>query len=478
MAKVLLLIFISLVRSEELDGESCVNLLQASLSVDRSAINQSFLHSPSTSSSSANASSRTLQNISGVSWSASVPSIPIHMLDHGHRSQEDLTRSFALFTGAHVLYASLAFLYEVYSARACDGAEHCTDEKKSERCLDWDVLKMSFMFGVVYAHIFLYITPKATLAYDLLYSPGTSAFSDQSISWMGTCIPGFTLISGIFGQSMNKASLATCVVKCGVAYVTTTFLQYCVGGFHADSIGERWYIVALPFWRIFVSGLFWVCRRFSVPLVLPLCACFVCSDAVIVGLHNKHQPTFQFLPYFAIGCLFPASSWTSFFSNYRVQLAATVGWLCFVYRTFSSNVHSYTVDYFTFSSIDSPPQLSDVQNFMLKLAFVFSWMGLVFLVGRPFQSYAPKFVDVVGACGTRTVYCYLLHWIFVNTLAGHARVGSFLSEKNARFIVVWAFGMSVLVTFAFSSKLTDRIFRPVLFPDVLPLRRLGDYIKQ
>eukprot|EP00928_Gymnodinium_smaydae_P051230 TRINITY_DN3475_c0_g4_i1.p1 TRINITY_DN3475_c0_g4~~TRINITY_DN3475_c0_g4_i1.p1 ORF type:complete len:508 (-),score=41.28 TRINITY_DN3475_c0_g4_i1:339-1805(-) len=481
IAKALLFLFASSVRAGILDGEESVSLLQASFSVNRSVIHGSFQRSSSTSSST-NVSSGAWQNSSGVSRNASNSSVSLHMLADSYRSQKDSTLFFALFTGAHVLYALLAFLYEVYIAKVYDGAGYCAVERKSGRCAEWDLLKMVFMFGVVFGHMYYYVAPIPILEYEhqgLDGSWGVSLLKDISLTLVELCMPGFALVSGIFGQSMNATSLATCTVKCGVVYVATTFLQYCVDGFYLTLIGERWYLLALPFWRVSVSGLFWVCKRLYVPLLLPLCACYLCSDAVLVVLPNTHHPIFQFLPYFAFGCLLPASSWSSFLTNYRVQLSATLFWSCFIVRTFNPKLHRWTeMTYFTFNP-HIPPLLSDAQHFIWKLVCLFSWMGMVFFVIRPFQSYAPKVVDVVCSCGSRTVYCYVLHWIFVASLASYAGVYEFLLKEDSPLLaLVWTYGMSFLATFTFSSKLTERIFRHVLCLDVLNLRQTGDCTKR
>eukprot|EP00928_Gymnodinium_smaydae_P051229 TRINITY_DN3475_c0_g3_i2.p2 TRINITY_DN3475_c0_g3~~TRINITY_DN3475_c0_g3_i2.p2 ORF type:complete len:200 (-),score=6.97 TRINITY_DN3475_c0_g3_i2:1020-1586(-) len=186
MAKCLLLLFAIPVRAKQLDGEDSVTLLQTSFDVGRSLIHGDSGYSASTSPPSSNALSRIWQHTNGVAHNSSYSDVLAHMLDHAHLSQRDFIWPFVLFTGLHILYALLAFLYEM---RTQVDARSCGAVKESGRCVEWDLLKLLFMFGVVLLHTGL-MTHMVPL--------------DTHNCFIVIAMPGFSLISGILDRAWTQ----------------------------------------------------------------------------------------------------------------------------------------------------------------------------------------------------------------------------------------------------------------------------------
>jgi len=407
--------------------------------------------------------------------------------------------------------------------------------KAKVRVIEWDVARLVLSYCVVHMHygVFLNCNPDIESVIGGINFPGVNGMLFACVSQTQRLIfitdvktfdmCGFAFISGVFGTKIDIESL--CRVLCytiGTAYMwlllaNTVLLVTPDTPYWAHSgrdhwswrtLGPAWYLFALAAWRWTISPLFHVARARGFPTQVLFATLLVVSYVLWEATGNGTYPApniipyqyFAFGPFFALGQMLPAATWTKLLQDKRlslVALATAVAWYsCLIgsagFRRWNFVVpwedpvifhlenrgHWPVLPLSLSCGTHELPQCSPsrlVQQlvmhllaFVLKATITLAVIWVAAALARPLHWLLGECLwDVVAGCGSRTFYNYVLHVIFgwyVGARMGIPLLLAMLPEPMWYLAIIV---MAMVSMFAFSCSLSERLFSWVVMPSWL-----------
>mmetsp|Transcript_83200 Transcript_83200/g.185895 ORF Transcript_83200/g.185895 Transcript_83200/m.185895 type:complete len:338 (+) Transcript_83200:44-1057(+) len=242
------------------------------------------------------------------------------------------------------------------------------------------------------------------------------------------------LVSGVFGQSINRTSLVNmCCYTIGTVILTCVLMDSVSSvlfetGEPVSRIGG-WYLLALFLWRITISPLYHVGTRIcNVPSWIIFIFIFVAAGFTLQSISVAHEQLLYFrfpyalqiltlAPYFAAGHLLSVQDWSRLLFDRRlVVLGGVVVMAWYAGLTFSHwfqgfNIHAGCGNHWPVLCLrEDSFKISSwfwvhAQRLPIVLAAICMLGGFADLL-----QYLPLgwFSKVVFDCGTRTLYAYVL----------------------------------------------------------------------
>lgn len=388
---------------------------------------------------------------------------------------------------------------------------------QQKRLSEWDFTKFVLLFFVVFYHMNMFASPLVWLSQGWI----GSVWYHFATVWM---MSGFVFVSGVFGQSVRAPALSR--VFC-YTVGTSTILTVLRGLLTVATPGPSdfgltalvWYLVCLFVWRFAVTPAFVFWRARGLPrtpfLALLTFGCSFLHHLQVTGIVGGFwQYIVVFAPFFGLGLLRTPAEWTALMEG-RLFLASSVAVVCCWYgclllwpsfreqsaiREVScwTGYSNYCPDVY-FPRMFTPDQMSlrsfgrDVRAYSLKAVVTVAMVSVLCAVFRSLRSVAPEIAARLAACGDRTLYGYLLHMLLFMIVGLRMGLVSFFlpipvigSERlpqdagPADFILIrlgftqpqWQWEsacalyllMASAVIFMWTSRLTERIFKPLVYP--------------
>jgi len=330
--------------------------------------------------------------------------------------------------------------------------------------------------------------------------------SMRRFSWLGAdfVMCGFAFASGAFGHShVSGMSFATTVCRTlGTSFLFSMCLGIIRNGFPHATFAlyfETWYLQALLLFRaIFIPLLHLSGARRAVA-----CALWsVATSLVLLALIPLELPldavnikgTLFILPFYAIGFLLTSDQWLEYAHEPRLSCACLVfGILWYVCIALSSQFRGWA-DVACWASgqcenFTCPVSLTHTHGisvesvgillriYLQKLSIALA-MLVVFINGASCLHYhAPKCAGFLADSGSRTLYAYLLHFMFFVCLGSET---GFYGQVRQR-LPWWGFNVFMafiwlLACFVCTCKLTGYMFHWMFRPDwlLLPISALPE----
>lgn len=298
-------------------------------------------------------------------------------------------------------------------------------------------------------------------------------------------MPTFCFLSGLCSQSPpTRKRIASYVVNLVIptllwvqimqpivfpsifALSTKTFVERCSALLHgsfAPFFGEPWYLPALIIWRASAFSCWWFCH----PLVVIAGSIFFSCWAGYYDYHNKLNETFGYIPYFAVGYVFP-------YLIVRRKVSACSGasrifLTIFVLMYMCALQVCLSVYGLRLPDPHLPYSQSDSELAGSTLFWTYRVTRLVVDLGAcvPLLFFCfPREHTFVTTIGQRTLYVYLLHPFGNAALA--KMTGQYLPGAGSPLLQVLClfgyFAGEVLVLFVCSSTFVTWVFSGCLSP--------------
>lgn len=396
-------------------------------------------------------------------------------------------------------------------------AETPRAKSQQSRLSEWDFTKLVLLFFVVFFHMNMFVTPMVWLSRGWI----GSVWYHFATVWM---MSGFVFVSGVFGQSVGKSALSR--VFCytvGTSAILTGlrgFLTVATPGPSDFGLTALiWYLVCLFVWRFAVTPAFVFTRARGLPgplflALLTFGACLLHHVQLPGAVGGFWQYIVVFAPFFALGLLRTPAEWTTLMMEKTFLVSSVVlvlGWYgCLaLWPWFRGQGAVLEVSCWTgytdmctdvyFPNMFTPDQMSlgsfgrDIRAYSIKAVITVAMVSVLCATFRSLHSVAPGLASRLAACGDRTLYGYLLHMLLFMIVGVRMGLVAFIlpipeigSESlpmtavPANFILIrlgftqpqvsWAsacglyFLMATAVMFVWTSRLTERIFKPLIYP--------------
>eukprot|EP00929_Paragymnodinium_shiwhaense_P062664 TRINITY_DN31296_c0_g1_i1.p1 TRINITY_DN31296_c0_g1~~TRINITY_DN31296_c0_g1_i1.p1 ORF type:complete len:536 (-),score=106.52 TRINITY_DN31296_c0_g1_i1:118-1725(-) len=408
-------------------------------------------------------------------------------------------RSMLAFFAFLAVYAVIAVAYEMQF----DGGQ---GENAKARVLEWDAVKLFVQVIVVAMHVHVFVLlnlrPRDENSSGIrlgnlgvLAAHGTN-FNEWIVFFHSSVfrMPCFAVISGVFGQKVDKVTmLRVCCYTYGTVFMIY-FLQLFINLVTLDHVraghnAALWYLVCLFFWRVTLSPCFDKLKDSSLnvrvaALILVVFLCYGLYDLVggrIDAIKEEYWyfPSSEYFalgPFFAFGLLAPSREFTKLLINRKLQVAGSltiVAMYCAAawapsYRSFLEANKPALEGHWILpdgARAFQPLRLGEHVFWMLYRAVaVFSVMWFVAGFTSTVCALAPDVGQRLLSGGARTMYSYALHVPLMWVATDMCGAGGAVREMKMREWCLWAHVLGVIVVLLLTARLTEKLLHHIVMP--------------
>eukprot|EP00930_Biecheleria_cincta_P047460 TRINITY_DN32907_c0_g1_i1.p1 TRINITY_DN32907_c0_g1~~TRINITY_DN32907_c0_g1_i1.p1 ORF type:complete len:513 (-),score=64.23 TRINITY_DN32907_c0_g1_i1:97-1635(-) len=394
------------------------------------------------------------------------------------------------------LLALFCFWYEVWQPlsinkirqQAAAVSKSSLPTPKKQRLPVWDIVRFILELWVICHHM-----PGGSGG---LMSNGHSPLDAWNRLFLPMRMPAFSMLSGMFGSSLTRESLSKMFCYTfGTCLLASMLYTWEPGhGLNLEKLSSGhmlpthlWYLGLIPFWRLIITPLFHLMReKLKMPALVPFIATYVmlyftrhsclevyyqktdAPNAFSVGaliVTKTHVGNFAFFgTFFALGLCMPASSWAQGLLQAWTPVAALM--LLGIYWTRYCNTSLDPFDgghfpmYMQDDSISIKGFMKDSLLMQQATCLTLSVLAVIAHFSVILQRYVPKVCEFIASCGSRTLYAYVLHPLFIQTI--QSAVTWETCEKPVSAMMTIAFAMIMNVVLCTSGS--ELLFRWMLLP--------------
>lgn len=269
----------------------------------------------------------------------------------------------------------------------------------------------------------------------------------------------FVFVSGYFSKGeLTPEYIQKSLMQLIVPYIILATFDKILGGkYYKGYLLEPppvlWYLLALFFWRIFLVVLKQIKTKYCILLSL-ICAIYVGYDNN-VSFFLTLSRTFCFFPFFLLGHFYGENIINLNFKYQKLVGFVFLIMIFFVILWKYSNVNPKWLEMsFSYDSLGATGYSGAIIRFSLIVLSAIASLSFFMLV--------PKNKTVFSELGTRSIYAYVLHPYIILGLLVYG-----ISTHLSVIFLILVIPFSVLCSVILSSKLTEKIFKPILFPKVV-----------